>query len=303
MTATLPDVSATAPMRTGFARTDDGLELYWRALGTGQPVVCCNGVGVSTFFWKYIALHLRDRYQVILWDYRGHGLSTAPRDPMRADLSMVRNARDMFTVMDAIGVTEPAILLGHSMGCQVILEAHHLAPHRVRALIPMFGTYAKPIDTFMDFSGSRAIFEVIHRTASAWGRSSFRFLLPLYASPFAFAFGRTTGMVDRYYAAKVDMDHYMDHLVHIDPRVFLGMVDHMASHDLTSHLKHIHVPVLVFGGERDVFTPLHRSRKMAELIPDAELSVVADGSHAAIVEHPEAINRRIDRFLAERVER
>ena len=37
------------------------------------------------------------------------------------------------------------------------------------------------------------------------------------------------------------------------------------------------------------------------MIPDAELTVLAEGSHAAIVEHPETINLRIERFLRERL--
>jgi len=74
-----------------------------------------------------------------------------------------------------------------------------------------------------------------------------------------------------------------------------------ADHDLTDFLPEIRVPVLVFAGEKDLFTPLHRSLEMVALLPDCELFVVAEGSHAAIVEHPETINLRIERFFAERV--
>jgi pimeloyl-ACP methyl ester carboxylesterase len=79
------------------------------------------------------------------------------------------------------------------------------------------------------------------------------------------------------------------------------MVDLMADHDLTDFLPHIEVPTLIIAGEKDLVTPLHRSRKMAALIPRSELIILPEGSHAAIVEHPETINRRVDRFLAERV--
>ncbi len=289
-------------IRTGFARTDDGMSLYWRALGD-HPVtlVCCNGVGVSTFFWKYLAQHFRKRFTVVLWDYRGHGRSPLPADPSGVDLSMPRNASDLASVLDDAGVSEPVILLGHSMGCQVILEFHRLYPERTRALVPMFGTFARPLDTFMDFSRSRQVFQLVHRMAGIGTRSTFRLLLPLYASPLAYSVSKLTGMVDRFYAARTDIEHYTDHLGEMDPRVFLDMVEQMADHDLTDHLPSIQVPTLVFGGENDLFTPLHRSRKMAELIPDAEITVLAEGSHAAIVEHPETINRRIDRFLQERL--
>lgn len=286
--------------RTGFARTDDGFELYWRSMGEGPPMVCCNGVGVSTFFWKYVAMHFRDRHQVILWDYRGHGLSSVPEDPFQADQSIPRLARDLVDVLDDVGVSEPAILLGHSMGCQVILEFHRQFPDRTRALIPMFGTYGRALDTFLGFSQSRQVFQVVRRLAPLLDRRAFRLMLPLYASPLAFAFSRWSGLIDRYRAGRVDMQHYMDHLQQIDPRVFLRTVELMAEHDLTEHLPSVDVPVLVFGGKNDLFTPIDRSEQMAAAIPDAELHIIEEGSHAAIVEHPADINDRIDRFLSER---
>jgi hypothetical protein len=87
----------------------------------------------------------------------------------------------------------------------------------------------------------------------------------------------------------------------MDPRVFLRMVSQMADHDLDAHLPEVTVPVLVVAGERDRFTPLHRSVRMAERIPGAELTVIASGTHAAIVEHPDLVNVRIATFLRERV--
>lgn len=288
-----------ADVRSGYARTDDGLQLYWRTVGEGPPMVCCNGVGVSTFFWKYIARHFRGRFQILLWDYRGHGRSGTPADPRSADLSMARNARDMAQVMAAAGIDEPAILLGHSMGVQVILEFAVQHPERVRALIPLFGTFARPMDTFMDSPYSRRIFDLVNKVAAFTGKAGGRMLHPLYANPLAFAIGKATGMVDPYYANPRDIDAYMEHLVHMDPQVFLRMVEMMADHDLTDALPSITCPVLIFAGEKDLFTPLHRSRKMAELLPCSELFILAEGSHAAIVEHPDTINHRIERFLAD----
>lgn len=286
-------------VRTGFARTDDGLELYYRVVGEGPPLVCCNGVGVSTFFWKYIVAHFRDRYRVVVWDYRGHGLSAMPTDLRRTELGMERNADDLLTVLDAADIREPAVLLGHSMGCQVILEFHRRHPERTRALIPMFGTFARPLDTFMDNPRSRDIFRIVRRVARLGGRSGTRLMLPLYAGPLAFPFSKVTGLIDKYYAGYSDMRKYNEHLVHMDPQIFLEMVGRMADHDLTEHLAHVRVPTLVVAGEKDLFTPLHRSEEMARRIPDAEIMILPEASHAAIIEYPDAINRRIDRFLSE----
>lgn len=291
-----------ASVRAGFARTEDGLQLYYRVVGQGgPPLVCCNGVGVSTFFFRYIAEHFRGQHTVVLWDYRGHGRSSLPKDIETADLSIERNARDLRCVIEAAGLEEPPVLLGHSMGCQVILEYAKQNPGQVQALVPMFGTYARPLDTFMDSPHARKVFNVVNRLAALSGKTGTRMLLPLYASPLAFDVGRITGLVDRHYAERADIDRYMEHLIHMDPRVFLRMVSLMADHDLSDFLPQVDVPTLVIAGENDLFTPLHRSRYMAEHIPGAELMVLAEGSHAAIVEYPDTINQRIQRFLDERV--
>jgi pimeloyl-ACP methyl ester carboxylesterase len=285
------------PIRSGFARTNDDLHLYYRVVGEGPPMVCCNGVGVSTFFFKYIVEHYRGRFSVILWDYRGHGRSGTPPDVDNADFTVQRCALDLRTVLTHLGMTEPAVLLGHSMGCQVILEFAKQFPDGVRGLVPMFGTFSRPLDTFFDFSKSRSIFEVLHKLATFGGRRGTRLMLPLYASPLAFKLGGLTGLVDRHYALEEDIRKYLEHLLHMDTRVFLRMVSLMADHDLTDDLPNIVAPTLVIAGEKDLFTPLHRSRKMVSLLPHAELMILAEASHAAIVEHPQTINRRLDRFL------
>lgn len=285
-------------IKTGFARTDDGQELYYRSVGAGPPLVCCNGVGVSTFFFKYIVEHYRDRFQVIVWDYRGHGLSSLP-DLATADLTVGRSARDLYAVLDKLEITEPVVLTGHSMGCQVILEFAARYPDRTRALIPLFGTYRRPLDTFFDSRFSLFVFKVVFRFASAMGKTGTRALLPIYANPRLFDLGRTAGAFDRYYAQRHDMDKYMEHLLHMDPQVFLSMVEAIADHDLTTALPTIGAPTLVVAGEYDLFTPLHCSQAMTRLLPNAELLVLPEASHAAIVEQPVTINARIDRFFLE----
>jgi len=288
-------------LSAGFVRTDDGVQIYYRTVGSGPPMVCCNGVGVSTFFWRYIAEHFRSRFRVILWDYRAHGLSSTPADLATADLTVERNAKDLHAVLMALNIAEPAVLLGHSMGCQVVLQFATDHPELVRALVPMFGTFGKPLDSFMDFKHSRTLITALAKVARYGSRRTTRLLLPLYASPIAFDIGRRTGLVDRYYANRRDIDAYMEHLGRMDPKAFLRMVELMGDHDMESALPSIQAPTLVIAGEKDLFTPLHRSQRMAQLIPNAEIIVLAEGSHAAIVEHPETINRRIERFFAERI--
>ena len=288
-------------IRSGFVRTDDGVDLYYRSIGEGPPIICCNGVGVSTFFWKYVVSHFRDRFQIVLWDYRGHGRSGSPTDVHHADVSMERNALDLRAVIQHVSLSELPVLMGHSMGCQVILEFYNHFPKECRALVPMFGTFARPLDTFMDFKHSRTIFEGIRKVATLSGRSGRRLFRPLMANPLGFTIGHWTGLIDGHYAHPDDIALYMEHLNQLDQELFFRMVSQMSDHDLTDLLPNITLPVLVFAAEKDLFTPLHRAQTMADLIPNAELMVLAEASHAAIVEHPKTINQRVDRFFLERV--
>ena len=285
-------------VRTHYVGTDDGQQLYVSDVGEGPAIVCCNGVGVSTFFWSYLQDAFREGHRVILWDYRGHGRSSLPPDPEHADLSIERFSKDLEHVLRTLHIDQP-VLVGHSMGCQVILQYSADHPGEVAGLVPMLGTFAKPLDTLLDSPLSKPIFDVVHKLALGAGRGGRRWFRPLVGAPWAVDLAKRTGLVDRHYADRKDLEMYLGHLNRMDPRVLWSTVAQIAEHDLTDRLAEIDVPTLVIAAENDLFTPMHRSREMVRRLPEAELFVLAEGSHAALVEHPEAINHRIARFLQE----
>ena len=105
--------------QSGFVKTDDNVTLYWRTVGQGPPLVCCNGVGVSTFFWKYLVAHFSPTNTVIVWDYRGHGRSQRSIDPEDADMRIERHADDLSAVLNDVAKTldiekpPPALRVSH----------------------------------------------------------------------------------------------------------------------------------------------------------------------------------------------
>lgn len=282
---------------SGTTLAADGTPL---AFATGGPagaraIVCCNGVGVSTFFWDYVGNHFVKDHRVMVWDYRGHGASGVP-DRIE-NISMSSIADDLARVMDARDI-ERAVLLGHSMGCQVILEFYRLFPDRVLALVPMLGAYGHPADTFIDprvgrtlYSGAYAVASRIPDLLSVGLRMSLR-------KPLAWQLARVTGLVHPDLCRKNDMDPYMEHLSRQDVRVFFEFVRAAQEHDASDILGDIKCPALVVAGERDLFTPRHLSLEMADRMPRAELLEIPRGSHAALIEQPELINLRLEKFLS-----
>ena len=289
-------------VRTGFATTDDGLQLHWRAVGQGPPIACCNGVGVGTFFWKYFTRAFADRFTVVTWDYRGHGRSDRRIDPREMDLGVPRHADDLAAVLGAVcGRAESALLVGHSMGCQVALETRRRHPDLCAGLVLILGTAGKALETFYDSDRSPAFFRLAHRFVFAFGNASNEIVRPLLESPLAWFVARRMKLVDPFYAPREDMLAYMHHLATLDLPMFIETVVRTNDHDAWDLLPAIDRPLLVIAAENDKFTPLHISRRIQQQVPGSDLLVLADASHAALIEQPDTINRRVARFLEERL--
>jgi pimeloyl-ACP methyl ester carboxylesterase len=287
------------PLRTGFATTEDGLHLYWRCAGDGPVIACCNGVGVSTFFWKYVVERFSPTNTVLVWDYRAHGRSDPLPDPTGGDVGIPRHARDLDVVLRHAGLERP-LLVGHSMGVQVILEYHRFFPGQARGLVTMLGTAGRALDTFWGNPSSPRYFAIAARVIRRLDTRTHWLVRPVLESPLAWFVAQKAALVDPVYARRADMLPYMRHLAALDLRMFIRTVLGTNEHDAWDTLPGIDIPVLVIAAERDTFTPLPLSRRMAAEIPGAEFMLLADGSHAALIEQPETINHRIARFIADR---
>ena len=289
-------------LRSGFAVADDGVQLHWQTSGAGPLVVCCNGVGVGTFFWKYLAEHLRQRFTVLLWDYRGHGRSDRRLDPDAADLSIERHADDLAAIFDHLGQDQPALVCGHSMGCQVALEFRRRHPTRVAGLVTMLGTAGNALRTFFDNPRSPSMIRAMLRIVRWSGPGANELVRVVLRSPLAWGVAHRFELVDRYYTRREDLQPYMDHLATMDQRLFLRAVLSIEDHSAWELLPELDRPLLVVAAEFDRFTPLWCSARMVEETPGAEFLVLAEGSHGALIEQPETINHRLDRFISERLE-
>ena len=284
---------------SGFATSDDGVDLHWRIVGSGPLLVCCNGVGVGTFFWKYFAERFRETHRILLWDYRAHGRSQRILDGDSRNLSIRRHAMDLQCILDHLEEEDPVVLVGHSMGCQVALESIRIAPNRVRGLVLALGTAGRALHTFYDFEYSWVFFRAVKELVTRTRELTHQVLRPLLLSPIAYDVSRKLKLVDPYYMSKVDLLPYLEHLATLDLPMFLENVVETDRHDCWDILDQLSVPVLVIAAENDKFTPLWCSQKIVDTIPNAELMVLADASHAALVEQPETINYRIAKYLAQ----
>lgn len=287
--------------REGYAVAPDGHRLWYgisgNLAGAGVPIVCANGIGCSIYFWKYIQAYFGANAPVLVWDYRGHGASDEPADPR---VTLGQCADDMQVVMRAAGLSR-ALLIGHSMGSQVILEFYRRYPELAAGLVPLLGGYGRTLDTFFDSSLPKRVFPFIHGAATAAPELLGR-LTGLVLNPaLAFAAAHRLGIINGAFADPRDMTDYFKHIARVPVDLFFHLAKDAGEHTCEDILGDIDVPVLVIGAEHDKFTPLWLSEAMQKAIPGSELLVIREGSHAALIEHPELINLRLEKFIRERI--
>ena len=64
-----------------FVKTKDGVEIYYKDWGKGQPIVFSHGWPLSADDWDtQMLFFLNHGYRVIAHDRRGHGRSSQPGD-------------------------------------------------------------------------------------------------------------------------------------------------------------------------------------------------------------------------------
>lgn len=83
----------------------------------------------------------------------------------------------------------------------------------------------------------------------------------------------------------------------MDPLTFFQIGESLRRHSAASVLDEVQVPTLVVAGDADNFTPLSLCRRMHERIRDSELAIIPGGSHAALIEYPDVINRTVLDFM------
>lgn len=243
----------------------DGVRIYYESEGEGPAILLSHGYGATSAMWDAQVAHLRDRWRVIRWDFRGHGRSDYPED--QAEYSEAKTVADMAAVLDACGVGE-AIVGGLSLGGYMSLAFYGIHPGRVRALL-LF-------DTGPGFKKDAA--------REAWNARAEERARRL----------ETEGAAALSKSSEVLASRHRDTLGLA--RAARGM---LAQRDarVIEMLPEVLVPTLVLVGSRD--EPfLAASDYMANKIPNARKVVVPDAGHAANLDQPAAFNAAVDDFLA-----
>jgi pimeloyl-ACP methyl ester carboxylesterase len=214
---------------------------------------------------------LRDEYELVLVDARGHGDSEKPTT--MDCYAMDRLVGDVIAVLDDCGFAQTAYL-GYSLGGRVGFALAIGAPERLSALVvggashrPQAGAFDRLFfPNFVDMIESEGIDSALKRWSERLGHA---------------------------------IDPAVQQVVlGNDPRAvvpYLRQMDRERCFD-ESALSRVELPVLLFAGEHD-HERLSDSRSAAAVLPNAELFVIADSDHDSAPRHVDDIVTRVRAFL------
>lgn len=278
----------------GHARSEDGTRIAFQVIGTGRPLLCCNGLGVSGYFWRHLVAAFADRYRIVTWEYRGHGRSDPPPSPYQ--IAYEDFIADGAAVVRHLDLRE-VVGIGHSAGFQVLLGCYEREPQRFAALASFLGTAGNTLRWFFDSPSSRVLFDLLYVVAIFYPRKLHLLIDLLVRSPIPYHLAGALQILTPGLADKRDIQHYLDYVRDMDPRFFAALTQGAEAHSAQHVLDTIRVPTLLIAGERDRFVPLHVTRRMHAAIRHAELYVITRGTHAALMEMPDLFNLRLAMFL------
>jgi len=126
----------------------NGININYRVYGEGFPLVLSHPFSASLEFWAPQIEKLSPKYQIIAYDVRGHGLSSAPAGEENYTLDVL--VEDLHHLLEHLGVAK-AYIGGLSLGGAIALGYAHRYPETVKALLifDIHGGFQPPSDPAM----------------------------------------------------------------------------------------------------------------------------------------------------------
>jgi non-heme chloroperoxidase len=274
-------------MGSSTITTKDGVEIFYKDWGKGQPIVFSHGWPLSADDWDaQMLFFLAQGYRVIAHDRRGHGRSSQTEDGN----DMEHYADDLAALTEKLDLHD-AIHVGHSTGGGEVVR--YVAKHGLKrtakivliSAVPpvMVKSKENPEGTPLDvFDGLRA--------ALAANRA--QFYLDVASGPF-YGFNRpgakpSQGIIENWWRQGMmggTKAHY-------------DCIKAFSETDFTEDLKKIDKPALVLHGDDDQVVPYKDAGVLsAKLLKHATLKIYPGFPHGALTTHHEVINQDMLAFF------
>lgn len=256
------------------------IEMAYKVMGHGEPLVMIIGGSGAMDWWPPEFLDkLSSKYQVIVFDNRGMGYTTASP----ANFSIAQFANDTAGLMDAIGI-EQANVLGISMGSFIAQELAIEHPEKVKKLILLAshcgGTHAiqpdpEVIRKIPDMS------DLPNLTIDELKSVGEALYPPEWLAENPDFYNRSLWVKETSSPENVK-------------RQIMAMYLWPGTYD---RLDRINVPTLIVAGMEDIVIPPENSRILANRINGSWLVRLENAGHGMVLQYPDKLARIVADFI------
>ena len=267
--------------------TKDGVEIFYKDWGKGQPIVFSHGWPLSADDWDtQMLFFVQHGYRVIAHDRRGHGRSSQVSDGHDMD-----HYADDLAALTAHLDLKNAIHVGHSTGGGEV--AHYIGRHgasRVAAAVLI--SAVPPIMVKTPANPGGLPIEVFDGLRKSLADNRAQFYLDFASNPF-YGFNRPgakpiPGVIQNWWRQGM-MGSAKAHYEGIKA---------FSETDFNDDLKKITVPVLVMHGDDDQIVPYANSAPLsAKLVKNGTLKTYKGFPHGMPATNADTINNDLLAFL------
>ena len=254
------------------------IELSVMERGRGMPLVLVHGFPLDRRMWDAQIEHFAKRRRVIAPDLRGFGSSP----PVQGATSIEQMADDLDALLTALGVDQPVVLCGLSMGGYVAFQFWRKYSARLRGLV-LCDTRAVA-DTSEGAQGRLKQAELVAREGTA---PLVETMLPKLLAPSTLS---TRPLVAELVQTMI--------LAASREGVVAALKALAARPDVRGYLPRIKTPTLVVVGQHDAISTPAEMRLLAQAMPRAEFVMIEDCGHMSPMENPSSFNRAVETYLS-----
>ena len=267
--------------------TKDGVQIFYKDWGQGQPVVFHHGWPLSSDDWDgQMLFFLQQGYRVIGIDRRGHGRSSQ----VSGGHDMDHYAADAAAVIDHLDLRD-AIHVGHSTGGGQV--ARYVARHgKGRVAKAVLVSAVPPLMLKTPNNPEGLPIEVFDGLRKALAANRAQFYLEFASGPF-YGFNRPgvkpiQGTIDNWWRQGM-MGAANAH--------YLG-IKAFSETDFTEDLKAIDVPTLVMHGDDDQIVPYKDAALLSiKLLKKGALKIYPGFPHGMPATNADVINKDLLAFI------
>jgi len=271
----------------GYVTTEDGVEIFYKDWGEGQPLFFHHGWPLSADDWDaQMMFFLAQGYRVIAHDRRGHGRSTQTF----TGNEMNTYAADVTAVVKHLDL-KGAIHIGHSTGggevARYVASAH---PGRVSKAVLI--SAVPPIMVKSNNNPRGLPIEVFDGFRAAFLANRAQFFYDVSAGPF-YGFNRPGAKVSQ----GIIWNWWRQGMMG-GAKAHYDCIKAFSETDFTEDLKRIDVPTLVMHGEDDQIVPFADAGPLsAKLLKKATTKFYPRLPHGMCTTHPDIINKDLLAFI------